>query len=173
MANLMVGDLVKLLQDCELSEEIIAWMRDTSGIRCVRHLAHWCSHISEVDEVIYQKLPMPPNHMVLSNLRAAWTAASRKNQHLEGNRALAIHEADMNAPLDTGSRNALQTAWRAQPIIELPATWQAPEGCVGAYYRALERRTITAEPVKGLAMWSRYPPSKISPTRGISVRCRW
>ena len=100
--------------------------------------------------MIYQKIPMQPNHMVLSNLRAAWTAASRKNQHLEGNRALAIHEADMNAPLDTGSRNALQTSWRCQPIIELPATWQAPEGCIGAYYRALERRTITAEPVKGL-----------------------
>ena len=91
------------------------------------------------------KLPMQANHLVLANLRAAWTAASRKNQHHEGNRALAINETDLNAPLDTGSRNALQTAWRAQPIVDLPATWQAPEGCIGAFYRTLERCTITGD----------------------------
>ncbi len=56
----------------------------------------------------------------------------------------------MNAPLDTPARNALLTAWRAQPIIDLPATWQAPEGIVGAFYRALERRCITHEPFRGL-----------------------
>ena len=92
---------------------------------------------------------MQANRLVLANLRAAWTAASRKNQHLEGNKALAINETDLNAPLDTGSRNALPTAWRAQPIVDLPATWQAPEGCIGAFYRTLERRTITAWDVKG------------------------
>ncbi len=150
MANIMDSELVQLLQECELSEAIINWMRDTCEIRCVRHLVHWCSHVAEVEEVIYLKLPMQVNHLVLANLRAAWTAASRKNQHHEGNKALAINETDPNAPLDTGSRNALQTAWRAQPIIDLPATWQAPEGCIGAFYRTLERRTITAWDVKGL-----------------------
>ena len=91
-----------------------------------------------------------PGQMTLSNLRAAWRAAQRKNDHNEGNRALARDEADMNAPLDTGSRNALLSAWRAQPVIDLPATWQAPEGVVGACYRALVRCSITADPVCGL-----------------------
>ena len=81
MANIMDSDLLQLLQECELAENVIAWMRDTNGIRCVRHLAHWCSHITEVEEVIYQKLPNAPGQMTPSNLRAAWRAASRKNDH--------------------------------------------------------------------------------------------
>ena len=172
MANIMDSELVQLLQECELSEAIINWMRDTCEIRCVRHLAHWCSHVAEVEEVIYLKLPMQVNHLVLANLRAAWTAASRKNQHHEGNKALAINETDLNAPLDTGSRNALQTAWRAQPIVDLPATWQAPKGCIGAFYRTLERRTIIAWDVKGLGNVESASPSNPSPTPGTSRSTR-
>ncbi len=87
---------------------------------------------------------------MLSNLRATWKAANRKNDFNEGNRALARDDADTMAPLDTGTRTALLCAWRTQPIIDLPSTWQAPEGVVGACFRALERRCITAEPVRGL-----------------------
>ncbi len=50
----------------------------------------------------------------------------------------------MMAPLDAGTRNALLSAWRAQPIIDLPTR------VVGACFRALERLCITAEPVRGL-----------------------
>ncbi len=46
--NLMDSELLQLLQECELSGEVIGWMRDEWGIMCVRHLARWCSHVSEV-----------------------------------------------------------------------------------------------------------------------------
>ncbi len=132
------------------SEAIIKFLQDNCGIRCVRHLAHWCSHIDQVEEVICNRLHDAPGQLMLSNLRAAWKAANRKNDFNEGNRALARDEADMMAPLDTGTRTALLSAWRNQPVIDFPSTWQAPEGVVGACYRALERRCITAEPVRGL-----------------------
>ena len=74
----MDSELLQLLQECELPDQVIGWMRDVWGITCFRHLAHWCSHISEVEEVIFSELPMPSNHLVLANLRAAWTAASHK-----------------------------------------------------------------------------------------------
>ena len=86
---MMDSDLVQLLQECELSEEVIAWMRDTNQIRCVRHLAHWCSHIDQVEEVICNKIHGIPGQLVLSNLRAAWKTANRENEFNEGNRALA------------------------------------------------------------------------------------
>ena len=91
MANLMDSELTQLLRECELTEQVITWMRDTCEIRNVRHLAHWCSQIGEVETAIFEKLPMNnPSHMVLANLRAVWTAASAKNKFYEGNRALAI-----------------------------------------------------------------------------------
>ena len=93
----MDSDLVQLLQECEVPENIIQFMQDQFEDRCVRHLAHWCS----------------PGQLVLSHLRAAWKAANHENEVNEGNRALAREEADMMAPLDSGTRTALLSAWRA------------------------------------------------------------
>ncbi len=151
MANWVVdSDLVSLLQECEVPHNIIQFMQDHFEVRCVRHLAHWRSHIDQVEEMINSKIHGNPGQVVLSHFRAAWKAANRKNEFNEGSRALAREEADTMAPLDSGTRTALLSAWRAQPIFDIPSTWQAPEGVVGACFRALERRCITAEPVRGL-----------------------
>ncbi len=37
MATIMDSDLLQLLQECELSDGVIAWLQDTCEIRCVRH----------------------------------------------------------------------------------------------------------------------------------------
>ncbi len=139
-------ELRQLLQDCELPEDVITWMRDQCEIRCIRHLAHWCSHVGQVERLLFQPLPMRPNHIVLANLRAAWEAASNR----EHSQALLTHETVSTAPIDADRRNRLQDAWRAQPIIDLPETWQAQVECVDAYLHALECRSITAQPVRGL-----------------------
>ncbi len=124
MANwVMDSDLVSLLQDCEVPGNIIQFMQDHFEGRCVRHLAHWCSNIDQVEEVIFNKIHGNPGKLVLSHLRAAWKAANRKNEFDEGNRALAREEADMMAPPDSGARTALLSGWRTQTIFDIPSTW--------------------------------------------------
>ena len=71
-------------------------MRDQCGIRCTRHLAHWCSHVGQVERLLFQLLPMRPTRIVLANLRAAWEAAS----HRESYQALQTQETGSVAEID-------------------------------------------------------------------------
>ncbi len=139
----MDAELRQLLQDCELPDDVITRMRDQCEIKCIRHLAHWCSHVGQVERLLFQLLPMRPTRVVLANLRAAWEAAS----HRESDQALQTQEIGSVAQIDDNRHGQLQDAWRAQPIIDLPETWQAPDECVDAYLHALECRSITEQPV--------------------------